>query len=207
MEDLSKEHSISEYKTTLLKSFPKALRSEVEIVLNILPLDINNVKLVDGRIHNVENLIHSNFTEVLIENELLSIPSRVYFNEPEKQLEAKLSKIQKTILNCIYLTHHNGYLRQHRLENLSDSNEYWILPFKFQLLNEYVIEILDVLEEQIKDENINNYLRFINENQNYWQKVQSRIASYWNEYYRRNSPRIKNYVGRKIEKKIKKANA
>lgn len=206
MADLS-ENSNLEYKATLLKSFPEALREEVKIVLDILPFDMHDVKLTDGRIHKVENLIHPNFTEVRIENELLSIPSRVYFNEPEQQLEAKLSDNQKTILNCIYLTHHNGYLRQRRLEKLSNNNDYWIMPFKFQLLNEYVIEILEVLNDQIEDESIDNYLRFINENQKYWQKVQGRIASYWNEYYRRNSPRIKNYVGRRIENKIKKANA
>jgi hypothetical protein len=201
-----KKEKHSEYRDRLLKAFPQTLKKEVETVLNILPFNINDVKLCDGQIHKVDNLIHSNSSEVQLNNELLSIPSRLYFNEPDTELENKLTDIQKTILHCIFLRHHNGYLRQNRLEKLVESNEYWVLPFTFQLLGEYVFEILEVLDKHINEKRIDNYLRFKKENPKYWQQTESRMVSYWNEYYRRKFPELKDYLGRKIADRIKKVN-
>lgn len=198
----------TEYRDRLQNCFPQTLKSDVKTVLDVLPFGVNDVKSVDGQIHNVDNLIHQTFLTVQLDKEVLNIPYRLYFNEPDKEDEANLTDTQKTILNCIYLRHHNGHLRESRLRKLLDKNDYWIIPFTFQLLGEYVLEILEVLDKHINDKNIDNYQRFTKENPKYWQQTESRMISYWNEYYRRPKfPILNNYLGQQIVNRIKKANA
>lgn len=197
-----KENKYSKYRKILLNAFPRTLKKNVESVLNILPFDVNEVKLCDGQAHKVENLIHPDFQTVNLDGELLTIPYRVYFNEPELEKEKTLTDRQKHILNCIFLRHHNGYIRQRRLEKIKNS-EYWVTPFTFQLLGEYVIEIIEVLYEQLDDNKLEYYKRFAIENSKYYQQTESRMISYWNEYYRRRFPKLKNYVGRIIFDQIK----
>lgn len=192
----------SKYREILLNAFPRTLKKDVESVLDILPFEVNEVKLCDGKIHKVENLIHLDFQTVILEDEHLSIPNRLYFNEPELEKEQKLTNIQKAILNCIYLRHHNGFVRQRRLEKIN-CNEYWITPFTFKLLGEYVLEILEVLDGQIDNNKLENYKRFAIENPKYYQQTESRMISYWNEYYRRKFPKLKLYVGKIILDQIK----
>lgn len=202
-----KKKNYTEYKNQLLNAFPKTLKSDVETVLNIIPFEVNNVTLRDGKNYKVDNLIHSSTMTIKLDNELLTIPYRLYFNEPNSEKEEKLTETQKTILNCIYLRHHDGYLRQRKLEELIEKNDFWVIPFKFQLLGEYVFEILHVLDKHINEKTIENYLRFVKENPKYYQKTESRMISYWNEYYRYQSPKLKDYIGQHIVNKIKKANS
>ncbi|WP_313512499.1 hypothetical protein [Sphingobacterium sp.] len=197
-----KGHKYSKYREILLNAFPRTLKKDVESVLHILPFEVNDVKLCDGKIHKVDNLIHPDNQVVKINGELLTIPYRFYFNEPETEKEKTLNDQQKTILNCIFLRHHNGYIRQNRLERIENS-EYWVTPFTFQLLGEYIFEILEVLDEQLDDQKLEHYKRFVNENPKYYQQTESRMISYWNEYYRRKFPKLKNYVGRIIFDHIK----
>ncbi|WP_216688381.1 hypothetical protein [Hymenobacter siberiensis] len=142
-----------------------------------------------------------------MDNEPLVSPYRLYFNEPDTELENKLSELQRTILSCIYLRHHNGFLRQRRLEMLFDKNEDWVAPFKLQLLGEYIFEILEVLDKHINDKSIASYMKIVSENPKYWQQTESRMISYWNEYYRWKFPKLRKYLGRQIADKIKKADA
>ena len=151
----------------LLSAFPASLRQDVETVIEILPLNDHNVLLVDGQIHKVDDLIHSTEQVVSLDNEALKIPYRLYFNEPSPDKEKLLTDLQGVILNCIYLRHHNGFIRQRRLTKLIYKIDYFVVPFVFQLLGEYVMEIIEVLQMHINP-NIDNYVKFINENQKYW---------------------------------------
>jgi hypothetical protein len=193
-------------KSRLTNGFPSALRQDVEEVNKALPLD-RNVLLADGQIHQVDSLIHPNEQTVSLDGELLKIPCRIYFNEPQADNEKRLTTLQRAILNSIYLKHHNGFVRQRRLEQLLDSTDYFVIPYTFQLLGEYVMEILEVLDRHVNDKTIDKYVKFINENKKYWQQTESRMISYWNEYYRRPKfPKLKNYIGKQIVHRIK-ANA
>lgn len=189
----------------ILNSFPATLKQDVEKVIEILPLNDHNVLLVDGQIHKVDDLIHPNEQVVFLNNEALKIPYRLYFNEPSADKEKLLSDLQKTILNCIYLRHHNGYIRQRRLEKLTDKTDYFAVPFVFPLLGEYVLEVLVVLDRHINNQTVDDYIKFINENKKYWQQTESRMISYWNEYYRRPEFRkLNDYIGKKIVDRLKK---
>jgi len=203
MSSFTKEN-YSEYKDKLLNAFPQILKSDVQVVSGIIPFAVNDIELCNGETRKLENLIHPAMLTIQQDSELLKIPYRLYFNEPDTEKESKLSDTQKTILNCIYLKHHNGYLRQRRLEKLIDKSEYWITPYTIQLLGEYVFEILEVLDRHINDKNIDNYKRFVKENPKYFQQTESRMISYWNAYYRRQKfPKLKDYIGYRIVNRIK----
>jgi hypothetical protein len=198
------KNKTKEYKDRILKSFPTELKSDVESVIKILPLEKNDVKLCDGQVHKVDNLIHPTELIINLNEEKLTIPYRLYFGEPEIDSENNLTDIQKSILNCIFLRHHNGYLREKRLKKLVHKDEKWVIPFTVQLLGEYVYEILEVLDEHINEKTINEYRSFTEENSKYWQQTKSRMISYWNEYYRRKFPKLKEYLGTTLVKRIKK---
>lgn len=200
------KNKTKEYKDRLLRSFPIELKSDVESVIKILPLEKNDVKLCDGQVHKVENLIHPTELTIKLNGEQLTIPYRLYFDEPGIDSENNLTDRQKSILNCIFLRHHNGYLREKRLKKLVHKDEKWIIPFTVQLLGEYVYEILEVLDEHINEKTINAYYQFAEENPKYWQQTESRMISYWNEYYRRSFPKRKEYLGTALVKRIKKTN-
>jgi len=179
------------YKEILLNAFPKTLQSDVAVVADIL----NNLNP------------HSSIHTVQLNDEFLRIPCRVYFDEPSLFMINKLTYTQKNILNCIYLRHNNGYLRQRQLEELAGVNEDWITPYILQLLGEYVLEILQVLNNIITEENIHYYKQFINDNPKYWQQTMSRVISYWQCYYRgtniaysdqKGFPILKDYPGQQI---------
>ena len=199
-----KNKNYSEYRDRLINAFPNTLKSDVEAVVNILPFDINILILTDGRVHKVDVLIHPSSLTIQFGNELLTFPYRLYFNEPDAESENKLTELQKTILNCIYLRHHNGYLRQRKLEKLVDKNDDWVTPFKLQLLGEYVFEILQVLDKHVNDKSVASYVKLVSENPKYWQQIESRMISYWNEYYRWKFPNLKRYLGRQIADRIEK---
>ncbi len=192
-----------DYKRKLLAAFPKSLKSDVEAVLAILPLDNHSIQLGDGSFHTVNDLISLSGYTVQLSDEPLTIPYRLYFNGPDATQEAELSGTQKTILNCIYLRHSNGYIRQKRLENLIDAHEYCVTPFTLQLLGEYIYEILEVLAKHTDDQlTLGNYKQFIDENPEHWRLTKCRMVSYWNEYYRGRFPVLERYVGQSIVYKI-----
>lgn len=193
-----------EYGERLKKAFPTKLGKEVENVIKVLPIDNHKIKLINGQIHEVDNLIHSNEYEVKLNSEKLMIPYRLYFDEPKESDENKLNETEKEILNCIYLRHHNGYLREKRLKNLLTSNSEFVIPFTIQLLGEYVFEILETLNNHLNESNLDLYHKFMKENPKYWQITESRVGSYWNVYYRYKFRKFKKYLGYEIIQKIKR---
>ncbi|WP_156121599.1 hypothetical protein [Alistipes sp. ZOR0009] len=197
------KNNVSVYEERLLKSFPSDLAADLKAVISILPLNQNSIKLCDGNIPYIKDLINSESINILLNGENLLIPHRIYFDEPDVYFENQLNRKQKIILNCIYLRHHNGYIRESRLKDLNEANEYWSIPFTIQLLGEYVFEILEVLDKHINNDTLENYCKFIEENPKYWKKTESRMISYWNEYYRYVFPKLKKYKGFELVKRIK----
>lgn len=167
--------------------FPLNLKEDVQVV-------IDNLKIKDGD-------IHKRSYNVKINNILLTIPERIYFSEPAS---GNLTTIQKYILDCIFTKHHDGFIRQKHLRNLLFCTEYWIIPFCFRLLGEYVKDILPDIKVQI-DNNIENYLYFISENNEFYNRTKSQMISYWNCYYRKEYPNPKSYIGFQIFSELENA--
>lgn len=198
----------NEYRKKLKNFFPDSLCADVEKVLDIMPLTEEIYIDSFGKLYKVENGIYGELTEITLTNgKVTFFIYRVYFHEPRPELENELTETQKQILNCIYTRHHNGYIREKRLKNLFGFDHEWILPYKLQLLGEYVIEILFELDKHITDENIQQYKQLTLNNRKYWEQTKSRMGSYWNEHYRYpNYKKTKDYIGYKIMKRINKAN-
>ena len=171
------------------------MRSDVRSVIDILPLPESEGMQSTGLIFPTEWTIS-------LRGELVTIPYRLYFDEPDPRRESNLSDTQRTILNCIFLRHHDGYLRERRLRQLTEKQEIWTVPFTTQLLGEYVFEILEVLDQRVNSETVATYRAFTLENPNYWRRTQSRVISYWNEYYRKRFPELQEYLGTKIVDRI-----
>ena len=187
----------------LIKSFPRKLESEVEKVLKIIDSNYK-YSTYEGQNEKLDNFISNEFQFLKIENEILEIPIRIYFDEPKLQLEENLTEDQKIILNCIFLRHHNGYIREERLKKLANKNEYWIYTFVFQLIGEYVYEILEYINLNLSEEKLYFFTKIATENPKYFQLIENRMISYWNEYHRRKFPKLSSYVGFIIIEKIKK---
>ncbi|MFI2742311.1 hypothetical protein ACG2LH_06190 [Zhouia sp. PK063] len=195
-----------EYREILKRAFPKNLQSDVCKVLNILPLKSGSAPNYNSNnnVYSATNIIHKTIFNVELEGETLSIPYRIYFNEPHPELEKHLTPQQKSILSCIYLRHHDGYLREKRLRLISKYSEKWTTPFIFSLLGEYIYELFPIIDERLNEHTLKFYVEFKNENVTYWQQTESRMISYWNEYYRSQFPKLKSYLGYQILNRINK---
>ncbi len=192
-----------EYTEVWRKAFPQRLHVDLNSVLRILPLENNSVTLSNGNLFLVDNLIGEKNNKIEFGGESLVIPCRIYFNEPEPDLENSLTDLQKIILNCIYLFHHDGYVRAKRLSRIADNSKEWIIPYIIQLVGEYVYELLPLLNKKINKNTLTYYAEFIAKNPAYWQQLESRMISYWNEYYRCKFPKPEEYIGFEIVNRIK----
>lgn len=169
----------------LQKAFPDSLKNDVKSVLS--SVNLNN---------EIEN--YQTFS-VNLRCENLQIPRRIYFGKPTEIL---LNSTKSLILNCLFTRHEDGFLREKCLKKIIKSDEYWIAPFVFQLLGEYVVQILNVVEENLSPSLIKNLSNFVAENPEFYNLTKSRVISYWNVYYRNTFPKIEDYVGYKILSKI-----
>ncbi|RQX12383.1 hypothetical protein DDE19_28305 [Micromonospora ureilytica] len=142
---------------------------------------------------------------VLVEGEPVLIPSRIYSDEPSVAAEAALSVTQRAVLDCLYTRHHDGRVRQRRLERVVGVIQPWVAPFVVQLVGEYVDEILLVIERVLTPELVVPhspvaavYGRCAAENQAFMALTGQRVVSYWNCYHRRRYPALNDYPGHAV---------
>lgn len=142
---------------------------------------------------------------ISLSEQYLGLLRRVYINSSVSYDLINLPLSQRKILWCIFTRHHDGFIRQYVLETLLKYPlEYFMMPFIFQLLGEYVQEILQVIECSMHQHNLHLFKQFILENPTYFQTLKRRIISYWNEYYRHQYPHFEDYIGAKALNKLNK---
>lgn len=178
---------------TIINSFPKKLMNEVEIVVREI-----NFKFLKSEISEEK------FEIMFKNNEIISIPYRIYFDEIDGDSYNNFSLVQKAILCCVYTRHHNGHIREKYLSKLMNLNIYeeWIIPFVTRLTGEYVIELL-YISDKILDKFSQELISDFNKNNLAFVKcLKSQIISYWNEYYRKEYSNLldEKYIGFKIYK-------
>lgn len=174
-----------------LDAFPQYLEADVLVVLNYL--------------QSYGTKVHSKHAyQIFVKQEVIHLPVRTYFKLPNNQQFSNFPITQQKILCCIYTRHHDGFIRQTMLERLLNSPlDDFVIPYVFQLLGEYVQEILHSIEPFINIENQAHFAEFILENPKYFRTTESRIVSYWNEYYRGKYPNFNDYIGAKILEKLR----
>lgn len=172
------------FNSRLKTAFPKKYSEEVKFVLNKLPLKVFRTEISD-------------VCQVSINQEKIYIPERIYLEEISKELYDELTPVQKTIVECIYTRHENGYIREKYLYNLLQRGHgyYWVTPYLIKLSGEYVIEIINLLKEYTPHLNGNFIRMFFEENSRFYYLTEQRIISYWNCYYREKSSVKSQYVG------------
>ncbi|WP_030573947.1 hypothetical protein [Streptomyces aureocirculatus] len=159
----------------LMAAFPARLALDVQTVLMVMP---------DARFNPVQPF------EVDVQGETVSIPSRIYSEEPEADRERTLTASQRMILHCLYSRHSDGRVRQRHLERITGSGEPWAVPFVVQLAGEYVLEILEAIGQGLPDLAVPGsarrrlYGEFIVRNPAVFARTERRVVSYWSCYYR-----------------------
>ncbi|QOV11857.1 hypothetical protein [Viridibacillus arvi] len=175
------------FKTNkLLKAFPTELKEDVSRVLSM--------------IKQSNKLDFSSRFEVNFSGSKLIIPERIYMNEPSLLQYNTLTDRQQVVLNCLFTRHHDGFIREEHLKKIiNQCNDYnWIIPYIIQLTGEYVIEILQVINDNLDSIDKSIIKEFIAENATFYNTIESRVISYWNCNYRSKYPAITDYVGYEI---------
>ena len=138
---------------------------------------------------------------VILSGESLVIPKRVYFG---KYNPKSLTSREELMLYCLYLSHHNGYFREQDLQEVLQATEDFVVPYVAQLLGDYVYEILEVLAKNLPKEMKCRLKSFLAENPQLKRRIESRIVSYWDCYYKGACPDLKQYIGYQLFKNIDK---
>ena len=171
---------------TLTMAFPAALADDVRAVQAVMP---------PTRYGPVQPF------DVSVDGESVAIPSRIYHPEPAQAVDQTLTPRQAVILGCLYTRHHDGYVRQRRIEQVMKIPEPWVAPFVIQLVGEYVLETLITIGRGLAEVNVADanhralYGRFLAANPDFLARTERRVVSYWNCYYRPDYPDFQRYPG------------
>jgi hypothetical protein len=174
---------MADKKYELTKAFPPEIEDEVIKVLNI--------------IYPKNKLDFSHCFEVNFSGNKLIIPERIYYDEPLLSATNPLTDLQQIILNCLFTRHHDGFIREKNLRNvIHRSKEYnWVIPYFIRLAGEYVIEILQAIEDNMDEFEKRTMKGFIIDNPKFFHLIESQMVSYWDCYYRNKYPNKEDYVG------------
>ncbi|MFD7712168.1 hypothetical protein ACFV6E_07835 [Streptomyces sp. NPDC059785] len=165
----------SDSSNPLITAFPAEFAGDTEAVLALMPA---------SRLQP-----QASFT-VTVEGRQVLIPGRLYNDEPPAEAVASLSSRQRQLLHCLYSRHCDGVVRQRHLLKVVASKDPWVVPFIVQLVGEYVLEILVVIRDELRDLAVPGtcghraYGRFLVDNPAFFARTQRRVVSYWNCYYR-----------------------
>lgn len=172
---MSIEQAPSGVKESLVAAFPAALEADVRAVLALMPR---------------EEYPPVGWFTVVVQGENVTIPARLYNAEPTRSAEAGLSPVQAAILGCLYSRHHDGFVRQRRIEQVIAVAEPWVVPFVVQLVGEYVLEILMAIRRGLPDIAVAGsvqqllYGGFLQANPEFFARTERRVVSYWSCYWR-----------------------
>ena len=151
---------------------------------------------------------------VLLAGETVTIPYRIYAPEPSPGRLEELSFVQRTVVDCLYTRHHDGWVRQRHAQRIVGHVEAWVAPFVVQLIGEYVDEILQVIHHALvpaltdPGSAVNAvYGMFAAENPQFVARTRQRAASYWDCYHRDRYPAFTHYPGSLLTAALKAAAA
>ncbi|MEV0842703.1 hypothetical protein AB0I55_24580 [Actinocatenispora sera] len=183
----------------LSAAFPRSLTEAVSAIVGIVPAAAASLDPVRP-------------FRVSVAGSPVAIPYRIYSAEPADTEYAALTRAQQAMLDCLYTRHHDGYVRQRRLERVIGLAEPWVAPFVVQLVGEYVEEILLVIRRELvpalnmPDSVVASiYARFAAENPDFIDRTEQRVVSYWNCYYRNRYSLLRDYPGSAVTAALRSA--
>ena len=174
----------------LQEGFPNNLRDDVSKIIGPLPQKTYN---------NVSMRESNQVVEYFQGDQVIKFPYRNYYTDNSDHYIDTLSEQQKMILHCIYSRNCDGYVRQKHMKSLLlISYEDWAIPYIVKICDEYVVEIIEMTYDILKEQNTESIRKFCVENREAFCKSYSRMTSYWNEYYRHKYNHFHQYIGRKL---------
>lgn len=135
----------------------------------------------------------------LIDGKEVKFPYRIYYKDKLKINELKLSSQQNVIYHCIFSRSCDGFVREKHIKELLSINfPRWAIPYIIKICDEYVVEILETVYNQLQNKCIDEIKTICKQNLNTFCLSHDRMISYWNEFYRYNCFRYKDYIGKKL---------
>lgn len=132
--------------------------------------------------------------EVFWKGVKVTFPYRIY-DEVSKAQVLTAKDLEKL---CIYTRHHNGHIREVAVLELMQKFTTESIPFVVQLLAENVVEIAIAIINVITVKQQQEIQEFLKENPKYAQTIQSKIASYWDCYYKWSYLKLNDYPAYKL---------
>ena len=174
--------------------FPVDLKKDVENVLNIIKSK--------EPYHNCFPIQQNCFAEISLDGEKLQIPYRFYNTELLEDVVKELTETEQIILHCIYSRNCNGFTRQKHIASifLLDEIPKWTLPYIIKLCDEYVMEIIEIINDNISKISNDKIAEFVNENKRFIALGYARMGSYWGCYYK--GLKFKKYIGYKFYRNV-----
>ena len=175
--------------TDLTSAFPSSLAADVRAVVTIMP---------------PARFAHAEPFSVKVQGEPVHIPYRIYNAEAEADRVLALTTTQQAVLHCVYTRHHDGYVRHRHVERILGATDPWVVPFVVRLVGEYVLEIVQSIQRALAGLDVPGspqrvaYGDFLARNPLFFAQTESRVVSYWSEYYRREHPSFPAYPGRLV---------
>lgn len=171
----------------LQEGFPEKLRDDVNQVAGLIP---------QYAIEESQQTV-----EYVQGEQVIKFAYRNYYMDISNFYIETLTEQQKMILHCIYSRNSDGYVRQNHLKSLLLMNyEEWAIPYIVKICDEYVVEIIEMTYEILKQQDTELIRIFCIENRAALCKSYSRMTSYWNEYYRKQYSDFQQYIGTKLFK-------
>lgn len=166
----------------LADAFPSALHGEA----------VAAGEAAHGRLH--ERQWTERFS-VRVDGEEVLIPARLHFVRDGSNMAA--SATAWMMERALQTRSNDGFERQRAVRDILLDLKPWSAPYVVTLIGEYVIEILDEIEEALTPASSAVIVAFIAANPLYWALTKQRVASYWNAYYRARFTRA-GYVGTRL---------
>jgi hypothetical protein len=172
-------------------AFPPHLREEAK--------RISKMFKKENLISNVGSGVTTDYVEYRVDGYTVSFPYRIYFNEISDEQFSSCSETEQRMLHCLFTRSCDGYVREKHIKALlSERLAEWEIPFIIKCSDEYVVQIVELIYDALKNENNDMIKAFCRNNQMSFCKSYSRMISYWNEFYRYECYKYKNYIGRKL---------
>jgi len=169
---------MSEIETGEIDAFPHAVAQAARAALSLLTPD--------------QLLKPAASFSVQVAGETILIPYRTYYDQARIRRAIAAGGQQGLVALCLGSRHHDGFLRESCARRLLEHDEPWVVPFLFQLLGEYVVEIVRPIEAAIAADG-RKYTTFTRENPAYFLTTERRAISYWDAYYRVRYPAMQDY--------------
>jgi hypothetical protein len=126
-------------------------------------------------------------------------PYRLYTVDIGDSILEKLDITEKTILHCIYSRSCNGHVREKHIRALLSMDfPDWVIPYIVKVCDEYIVEIVQMVYDNLKDKNTGRFKAFCADNHDTFCRSYNRMISYWNVFYRDRYSKFDSYVGRKL---------